>query len=53
MLRLQGKALFRASTLLAAAGFLLFGYDQVYAHNCVADVHTNTSIVGCHVWHST
>ncbi|CAO0803511.1 unnamed protein product [Mucor circinelloides] len=28
MLRLQGKALFRASTLLAAAGFLLFGYDQ-------------------------
>jgi hypothetical protein len=26
---LKGAALFRASTLLAAIGFLLFGYDQV------------------------
>lgn len=26
---LKGAALFRASTLLAAVGFLLFGYDQV------------------------
>jgi hypothetical protein len=29
MFQLQGKALFNASTLLAATGFLLFGYDQV------------------------
>ncbi|KAI9016567.1 general substrate transporter [Phycomyces nitens] len=28
MPRLKGKALFAASTLLAAIGFLLFGYDQ-------------------------
>lgn len=29
MVKLQGKALFNASTMLAATGFLLFGYDQV------------------------
>lgn len=29
MVKLKGKSLFRASTLLAAIGFLLFGYDQV------------------------
>lgn len=33
MPKLQGKALFNASTLLAAVGFLLFGYDQVNAIN--------------------
>ncbi|CAO3653040.1 unnamed protein product [Mucor hiemalis] len=27
-MKLQGKALFNASTMLAATGFLLFGYDQ-------------------------
>lgn len=26
---LKGAALLRASTILAAVGFLLFGYDQV------------------------
>lgn len=26
---LQGAALMRATTILAAVGFLLFGYDQV------------------------
>lgn len=29
MALLQGQALLRASTILAAVGFLLFGYDQV------------------------
>lgn len=53
MLKLQGKALFRASTMLAATGFLLFGYDQVHAYNCLASVHTNTFTIGCHVWHFT
>lgn len=28
MIQLKGESLFRASTLLAAVGFLLFGYDQ-------------------------
>lgn len=28
--KLQGKALMNATTLLAAVGFLLFGYDQVH-----------------------
>jgi hypothetical protein len=29
MFDLKGQALMKASTLLAAIGFLLFGYDQV------------------------
>lgn len=27
---LKGQALFAAATLMAAVGFLLFGYDQVW-----------------------
>ncbi|KAF7721842.1 hypothetical protein EC973_004078 [Apophysomyces ossiformis] len=34
---LKGKALFRAATLLAAVGFLLFGYDQGVMSGVVAN----------------
>lgn len=38
MVKLQGKLLFSASTLLAATWFLLFGYDQVRS-SILADLH--------------
>lgn len=55
MLRLKGAALFRASTLMAGIGFLLFGYDQVRyigqlsipASHAGPDRRLN---LGCHVW---
>ncbi|KAI9473461.1 MAG: general substrate transporter [Benjaminiella poitrasii] len=39
MIKLQGKALFTASTLLAATGFLLFGYDQGVMSGIVSNEH--------------
>ncbi|RCI03119.1 hypothetical protein CU098_008597 [Rhizopus stolonifer] len=39
MVKLQGKALFNASTLLAATGFLLFGYDQGVMSSIVPNEH--------------
>ncbi|KAI7906372.1 general substrate transporter [Cokeromyces recurvatus] len=39
MLKLKGKALFAASTSLAATGFLLFGYDQGVMSGIVPNKH--------------
>ncbi|KAF7722708.1 hypothetical protein EC973_002834 [Apophysomyces ossiformis] len=39
MVKLKGKALFGASTLLAATGFLLFGYDQGVMSGIVTNKH--------------
>lgn len=49
---LKGAALFRASTLLAAIGFLLFGYDQVcHLYNDIWRILLTYSFcIGCHVW---
>ncbi|KAI8375415.1 general substrate transporter [Choanephora cucurbitarum] len=56
MFKLQGKALFNASTLLAATGFLLFGYDQGVMSGIVPNQHfldlmgnPNSAVVGAMV----
>ncbi|KAI7871516.1 general substrate transporter [Spinellus fusiger] len=43
---LKGAALFRASTLLAAVGFLLFGYDQGVMSGVVANDHFKDTMNG-------
>jgi hypothetical protein len=43
---LKGKTLLNASTLLAAVGFLLFGYDQVSLDN----IPNNSSDLFIHQW---
>lgn len=48
---LHGKALFAASTAMAATGFLLFGYDQAWKKGLhrVKDNGLISQYVGCHV----